>query len=217
MLFFEECVDIEVAVSVKELSPGVRSAFDAVNRLALGGIWIPLAAAAWAVSKFVRRNHPRAEQAGFVFCCLISAGLLSTVLKVFFGRARPMQFFANGVYGFDFFHVEAAWLSFPSGHVATVAALTAALFFLGSRAWRVAASLSAAVLVGRVVVGAHYPSDVLAGAACGVLGAYLVFRAFRVRRPWFPLHSTATDAMEGVVEQALAGNPRNAQSGNRRD
>ncbi|KQT16275.1 hypothetical protein ASG57_31900 [Bradyrhizobium sp. Leaf396] len=128
-----------------------------------------------------------------------------------------MQFFANGVYGFDFFHVEAAWLSFPSGHVATVAALTAALFFLGSRAWRVAASLSAAVLVGRVVVGAHYPSDVLAGAACGVLGAYLVFRAFRVRRPWFPLHSTATDAMEGVVEQALAGNPRNAQSGNRRD
>lgn len=187
LLAFEECIDLNIALAAKGLSPEIRSAFSIINRLALGGIWIPLAAVAWLVLKFVRRNDERAGEAAFIFYSLVMAGLLSTTLKMFFGRARPHQFFTDGIYSFDFFHVQAAWLSFPSGHVTTMAALTAALFFLRSRAWLVAALLSVAVFVGRVVVNAHYPSDVMAGAACGVLGAFIILEAFRVRMPEFPL------------------------------
>ncbi|QID17869.1 phosphatase PAP2 family protein [Nitrogeniibacter mangrovi] len=71
-------------------------------------------------------------------------------------------------------------LSFPSGHTATAFAVASALLFSlspGARAlWLLPAlSLATAIGLSRIAVGAHWPVDVLAGAAigwlCGVSGA----------------------------------------------
>ena len=59
--------------------------------------------------------------------------------------------------------------SFPSGHAATAAAAACALLIVAptfAPAWIAMALVMAA---SRVYVGAHYPSDVLAGAGLGVL------------------------------------------------
>ena len=58
----------------------------------------------------------------------------------------------------------------PSGHAAASAAGAVILaYLLGGRwAWAVGL-LAVAVAFGRVYVGVHYPSDVLAGAALGVV------------------------------------------------
>jgi membrane-associated phospholipid phosphatase len=67
-------------------------------------------------------------------------------------------------------------LSFPSGHTTTIFVFAAVVFFLvEDRRWRVAALLlAAAVAASRILVGAHWPLDVLAGAfggwLCGWLG-----------------------------------------------
>ncbi len=64
--------------------------------------------------------------------------------------------------------------SFPSGHSASAAAFATGVA-LESRGWGAAvAPLATAVALSRVYTGAHFPSDVLAGAALGAAAAYAV-------------------------------------------
>lgn len=60
--------------------------------------------------------------------------------------------------------------SFPSGHAATAAGLAVALSWKYPRGWWFFAALAAAAAVQRVSCSAHYPSDVLLGAALGLVG-----------------------------------------------
>ncbi|MGI5377722.1 phosphatase PAP2 family protein [Streptomyces sp. CA-251387] len=60
--------------------------------------------------------------------------------------------------------------SFPSSHATSAAAAAVAYGALGAY---VVPPLAAAMCVSRLVVGVHYPSDVAAGAALGVLAACL--------------------------------------------
>ncbi|MGJ5763299.1 phosphatase PAP2 family protein [Streptomyces galbus] len=70
--------------------------------------------------------------------------------------------------------------SFPSGHTAAAVAFTAAVAPTWPLAGAVCAVPAAAVAVERVQSGAHYPSDVAAGAAIGLATAWLTHRAPRL-------------------------------------
>ncbi|MFE0508720.1 phosphatase PAP2 family protein [Streptomyces sp. NPDC058964] len=90
------------------------------------------------------------------------AHLTSSSLKQFVRRPRPT-------------HVEplvgtAGRHSFPSSHAASS---TAAAVVFGALGAYGVAPLAAAVCLSRLVVGVHYPSDVVAGAALGALAARL--------------------------------------------
>ncbi len=61
--------------------------------------------------------------------------------------------------------------SFPSSHATSAAAAAVAFTALGRRRARVLWPLAAAMCVSRLVVGVHYPSDVAAGAALGIVTA----------------------------------------------
>lgn len=61
--------------------------------------------------------------------------------------------------------------SFPSSHATSAAAAAVAYGALGAPGARVIPPLAAAMCVSRLVVGVHYPSDVVAGAALGALTA----------------------------------------------
>ncbi|MEU3510982.1 phosphatase PAP2 family protein [Streptomyces longwoodensis] len=66
--------------------------------------------------------------------------------------------------------------SFPSGHTAAAVAFTAAVAPVWPSAGALCAVPAAAVAVERVQSGAHYPSDVVAGAAIGLATAWLIRR-----------------------------------------
>lgn len=87
---------------------------------------------------------------------------------------RPRPFVAHP----DLVHLftpHAADASFPSDH-ATAAFAIATAVMLRNRAWGAVLLLAAAILaVSRVVIGVHYPFDVITGAALGSVVALLLF------------------------------------------
>lgn len=105
---------------------------------------------------------------------IILALLIMTVLIYPFkwgvGRERP---------GYKNTH------SFPSGDAATAAALCMPLLTVSPWAPPIAIILNAGVATGRVYDGRHYPSDVLAGIAFGILASTIAGAVLR-RWPWKP-------------------------------
>src|SRR6185437_8360282 len=109
-------------------------------------------------------------------------GLLTNILKRIIGRARPEMFDQFGFLAFRPFSGY-RFESFPSGHTTTAFAAAMVLGFLAPRWFGVGLIYAFAVAASRLVLGAHYPSDVLGGAVVGTIGAYLV-RDYFARRRW---------------------------------
>jgi len=97
-------------------------------------------------------------------------------------RARP---FVADPHGVHLFSGHAADPGFPSDH-ATAAFAIAVAILLRKRGWGIAALVAATVLaIGRVALGVHYPSDVLAGAAVGSAAALVLWAPpLRSRIDW---------------------------------
>jgi undecaprenyl-diphosphatase len=69
------------------------------------------------------------------------------------------------------------WSAFPSDHAVLFCTLVTGLFFVGRRFGVVAfVYVFVVILLPRVYLGLHYPTDIIAGAAVGVLLAVLVNR-----------------------------------------
>lgn len=64
---------------------------------------------------------------------------------------------------------------FPSGHAALFFAMAMAIYFYNKK-WGFAFFVAALVMgIARIIAGVHYPLDILAGAAVGILTSYLIF------------------------------------------
>ncbi|TAK50214.1 MAG: phosphatase PAP2 family protein [Xanthobacteraceae bacterium] len=118
---------------------------------------------------------------GFLFIAIGLPGLFVTIAKRIIGRARPFVGGAPDPYLFSpmAFHVHYA--SLPSGHTTTAFAAAFAIAALWPRTRYVMAAYAILIAVSRVVVGAHHPSDAVAGALVGILGAMLARQWFAVR------------------------------------
>ncbi|MGN6683243.1 MAG: phosphatase PAP2 family protein [Devosia sp.] len=119
----------------------------------------------------------------FIFVGVGLPSLFTTVVKRLVGRGRPMHFDDTGLFGRVVNLWDWTYQSFPSGHATTAFALATVLGFLSERWFYPALVLAAVIGVSRVALGVHYPSDVLAGAVVGLLGAYSVRWLF-ARQGW---------------------------------
>jgi undecaprenyl-diphosphatase len=92
--------------------------------------------------------------------------------------------------------------SFPSDHATASFAIAVALFLRHRKVGVLALAMAAVVSVARVVVGTHYPSDVLGGAALGTACALLLWLPV-ARRPLHALADWAAGAYESAAERVL--------------
>jgi undecaprenyl-diphosphatase len=105
-----------------------------------------------------------------------SAGLALLVahfVSVAVDRPRPFVDHAASIHAFA---SHAADPSLPSDHATAAFAIAAAVALRHRRVGLGLLLLATVVAIGRVFLGLHYPTDVLAGAALGTAAALLIWR-----------------------------------------
>jgi membrane-associated phospholipid phosphatase len=139
----------------------------------MGEGWVPAAAGIFFALIFLLVNRPEvAAKIFFVVLTCEITGLAAMILRVLFGRTRPLAHAAQGFYGV--WH-DGHWIlgkfefsSFPSGHAATAAGLAAAAWLV-HRGWgAVAAVYALAVMWSRMALQCHHLSDVLASTVLSI-------------------------------------------------
>jgi undecaprenyl-diphosphatase len=135
-----------------------------------------------------------AYRLGFLFMAIAVPGLFAAVIKRLIGRARPF------VAGEDpwtsmLFVWRTDYASFPSGHATTAFAAAIAVGALWPRMRPLMWIYAVAIALSRVIVTAHHPSDVIAGAVVGAIGALLVRNWYASRRLGF------TVAADGAIRK----------------
>jgi undecaprenyl-diphosphatase len=151
--------------------------------------------------------HPRLRRAAAA--AGLSAGLGLAVAQVVSRLVdRPRPFVAHPA-AVHLFAAHAADPGFPSDHTTAAFAIGVALL-LRHRAWGIVVLVAAALLaVGRVGLGVHYPSDVLAGAVLGTLAA-LVLYAPPLRRVIDRAADVAGRPVDAVLQGILQRQERRA-------
>jgi undecaprenyl-diphosphatase len=133
--------------------------------------YLALIALAVGLAAFARAGVGRVL-ALVVGSAVVSWALLEAIYAVY-DRPRPEETLAGiGVNGHSWGHLN----SFPSGHMAITAALAVAIALAFPRLRAVMWTYIVAVAVTRVLFGAHFPLDTVAGTLLGAASALLVSR-----------------------------------------
>ncbi len=117
----------------------------------------------------------------FSFSYLLLVGVVTQILKHIIGRPRPNHTNFDEHIGFNFFSTEASFHSFPSGHSSTIFAVAIILGLLIPSLRKFFLAFGFIVALSRVVVGAHYITDVVAGGLVAII-LYKFFEAFVEKR-----------------------------------
>jgi membrane-associated phospholipid phosphatase len=142
-----------------------------------------------------------AVRLAYVFLAVGLPGLVSTVVKRWIGRVRPS---GAGPFAYEPFSWRPDYASFPSGHATTAFAALVAFGVIFPRIRLILWGYALLIAATRVVVSAHYPSDVIAGAAFGAFGALLVRDWFAMRRLGFFIgQDGAVHAMAGPSRRRI--------------
>ena len=123
----------------------------------------------------------------FIFCAVAVPNLVTEVLKYCIGRGRPFVGGEANAFHFSHFAGNPAYYSFPSGHATTAFALALAVSVVWPQARLAMAVYAIFIAATRLVLVAHHPSDVVAGALVGIVGAMFVRYWFAARRLGFAI------------------------------
>ena len=132
----------------------------------------------WIVLTLLLLIFKRTRRMG-VYCAasmLLTLLVVNLCIKPLAARTRPYEL----IEGLQILVSRPHDYSFPSGHSANSLTCAWTIFRLAPKKYGVPALVLAVLIaLSRLYVGVHYPTDVLAGAAIGVLLSEVALRALR--------------------------------------
>lgn len=202
-------LDPWLARLVLKMEPATRHLFSVLTRYGKSD-WIFVLSGLAVIGLFVVLRHDLSQRlrtsvlhlldaTAFLIAAIAGSGLLVQLIKTLVGRARPKYLETLGPLDFQPFRFGADFASFPSGHSVTVFAL-ATVVAVFRRQWAIPAYLLAFwVAFSRVVTGAHYSSDIVAGAALGTIFTLVLRDALAARGRLFALDANGRPHLRGSV------------------
>ena len=128
----------------------------------------------------------------FIFLSIAVSAFVAEILKYVIGRGRPFVGGKANPFNFVPFEGTGAYASLPSGHAVAAFALAFAVSALWPRLRMFMFTYAIVILLTRLVLVAHHPSDVVAGALVGTVGAMAVRYWFAARRLGFAIRTDGT-------------------------
>jgi len=213
-------VDTAASNWALRLPPDVIDAADQITNCGLSGWFLyPLGFILVCLAAVMRPSLPRwtqgtlaalATRFGFLFVAIGLPGLFATIIKRMIGRARPYVGNQDDPFAYMPFIWRPEYASMPSGHATTATAAAVAIGAIWPRSRLVMWLYAVIILFTRVAINVHHPSDVMAGAVVGVIGAFLVRQFFAARRlafgacdlaayPWPSFKRIKTAARDVVI------------------
>lgn len=120
-------------------------------------------------------------QASYFFTGVALAGIITNIIKRLVGRSRPKLLDQQDIYAAQPFYFHSDWNAWPSGHATNMFAVAIAFGILFPR-WRIPLlAFAALIAVSRVIVNAHFLSDIVAGAVVAALTIMMVTRFYQQR------------------------------------
>ena len=126
----------------------------------------------------------------FLFTATLLTGFLTQLIKHIVGRPRPNYSLEKDFFGFEFFSFESSLHSFPSGHTSTIFVVAFALSMLTPKIKIYYIFFALIVGLSRVIVGAHFFSDVIGGIIIALIGiklTLLIFKKFKIENKFFEI------------------------------
>jgi undecaprenyl-diphosphatase len=162
---------------LRAASPPVARPLRVITWLADEKVMLGAVGVFWAATR-LSPSRPLRREADQMLCSVLIAGMVPDLFKYLVRRERPNHALVRRR-DTRVPRLGNAWDSFPSGHAVHVGAIAASAQRLVLRRWR-APLLSAlgALAATRVVLLAHYPSDVIGGWGIGALINKTVCAAF---------------------------------------
>ncbi len=104
-----------------------------------------------------------------LFFFILTIGIITQVGKHIIGRPRPNYTNFEDPFVFNFFTIESNYHSFPSGHSSTIFMVCFIMVAAFPKLKYLFYFLSSIVALSRVVVGAHFFTDIIAGAILALI------------------------------------------------
>jgi lipid A 4'-phosphatase len=194
-------VDRPAAEFFHAQSDTLHAIFRFITQFGVSTGWLIGAALLW-LGLLIARRRPRFVALAdrlyaysilplFVFLSIAVPGIAVNILKTIFGRARPKLLFASDAYFFSWGGLRSDYWSFPSGHTACAVSVAAALSVIWPRGRPFFIGFAILIAASRIIVTAHFVSDVIMAAFVAIVGVQWVRFVF---------------AQSGVpIEEARAG------------
>lgn len=156
----------------------------------------------WTVVKILQNKNKIILTIGdisiFIFLNILFSGIVVQIFKHILGRPRPPMFHLHNLSSLDFFNFDSRWHSFPSGHTSTIFAFIFCLLFLFPKIKNFLITFAIIIASTRVIVGAHYVSDIFGGALFSFIVSIILRDRFFQRSKLFILKNNKLVANDNV-------------------